>query len=240
MRSIIILPTYNEIGNLRRTISEIFEAQPDITVLIVDDNSPDGTGAEADLIASEKPLHIFVLHRTENKGLGYSYLDGFRWALNRNRYDTIITMDADGSHNPKYIAGMLEVLEKHPYNVIQGSRWVDNAGVDGWAFSRQIISKLGSWYARIMLGMKIKDITGGFRAYPTIALSYLDLDKFASEGYSFQIETLYSLSRSGFTIEEYPIVFTERVSGDSKMSWTVAIESLRNVSRWGWQRVTGR
>lgn len=240
MRALVILPTYNEIGNLRRTIYAIRAAQPDISILIVDDNSPDGTGAEADLISEEAPLHIFTLHRPEDKGLGRSYLDGFRWALNRHRYDAIITMDADGSHNPQYIRGMLSVLETHPYNIVQGSRWVPGAGVSGWAKSRQLISKTGSWYARQALGLKVKDITGGFRAYPTIALSYLDLNNFVSEGYSFQIETLYSLSSHGFEITEYPIVFTERVSGSSKMSWGIAVESLRNVTRWGWQRFTGK
>lgn len=240
MRTLIILPTYNEIGNLRRTVYAIRSALPNVSILIVDDNSPDGTGYEADLLAGEAPLHIFTLHRIRDRGLGRSYLDGFRWALDRCRYDAIVTMDADGSHNPKYIQGMLSTLETKPYNIIQGSRWVPGAGVSGWAQSRQLISKAGSWYARQALGLKVKDITGGFRVYSTIALSYLNLNNFVSEGYSFQIETLYSLSSRGFEITEYPIIFNERVSGYSKMSWGIALESLRNVTLWGWQRFTGR
>jgi dolichol-phosphate mannosyltransferase len=225
----MVIPTYNEAANLAWIITRLRRAEPEIDVLVVDDNSPDGTGALADRIASTDS-HVHVLHRTEKAGLGAAYLAGFGWALEQG-YDVIGEMDADGSHQPEELGRLLEALESA--DLVIGSRYVRGGSVVNWPLSRQLLSRGGNLYVRVLLGIGIRDATAGFRVFRRATLEKIDLASVESAGYVFQTDLAARTLRAGLVVKEVPIQFVERVRGASKMSGAVASESLRLVTRWG-------
>lgn len=228
VRALIITPTYNERDNLSAFVEAVFEVVPEAHVLVVDDASPDGTGELADAMAARDP-RVHVLHRPGKLGLGTAYVDGFRFALERG-YDVAFEMDADLSHDPRYVPEMLRALEGGA-DVVLGSRNVHGGGVLGWGLGRHILSKGGSLYARVILGVGIHDLTTGYKAYTRRALRALDLDRVRSNGYAFQIETTYRALRKGLRVEEVPIVFVDRRAGRSKMSRRIFAEAVVEVWR---------
>jgi dolichol-phosphate mannosyltransferase len=223
-RAVVLLPTYNERDTVGRIVPAILAAAP-VDVCIVDDNSPDGTGQIADELAATEP-RVQVLHRPGKQGLGRAYLDGFRWALERG-YERILEMDADFSHPPRYLPELLRLTDTH--DLALGSRWVKGGGTERWPLSRQLISRGGSLYARLCLGVSIRDLTGGFKCFRREVLEKLDLSAIRSTGYAFQIEVTYRAIESGFRVVETPIVFVERESGVSKMSRRIVLEAVLTV-----------
>jgi dolichol-phosphate mannosyltransferase len=232
-RVAVIMPTYNERGNIESTVSRVRRAEPGADLLVVDDNSPDGTGEIADKLAAEDS-HIHVLHRERKAGLGAAYIAGFRWALDRG-YGVVVEMDADGSHLPEELPRLLEALAGA--DLVLGSRYVPGGTVVNWPKSREMLSRGGNTYARLMLGISLKDSTGGYRAYRASTLQKIPLDEVESQGYCFQIDLAMRAIRAGLTVVEVPITFVERVHGTSKMSRAVVAEALWRVTVWG---VTGR
>jgi dolichol-phosphate mannosyltransferase len=226
---VVLIPTYNERENLSPIVSRLRAAVPEADVLILDDNSPDGTGALADRLAADDG-QVRVLHRPNKEGLGMAYLAGFAWALERG-YDVVVEMDADGSHQPEQLHSLLEALADA--DVVLGSRWVPGGSVVNWPFHRKFLSVGGNVYVRVFLGMPIGDATGGYRAYRASALRTLDLQKGASQGYCFQVDLAWRAIRAGLRVVEVPITFVERTMGDSKMSQDIVNESLRNITMWG-------
>jgi dolichol-phosphate mannosyltransferase len=198
-------------------------------ILIVDDNSPDGTGELADKLAAADE-HVQVLHRPGKGGLGAAYLAGFGWALDRG-YGAVVEMDADGSHDPAELPSLLSALEQA--DLVLGSRWVPGGTVRNWPRSRALLSRGGNAYARIMLGLSVHDATGGYRAYRSATLHQIGLHDIRSQGYCFQIELVLRAARAGLVIAEVPITFTERVRGSSKMSQAIVAEALWRVTEWG-------
>jgi dolichol-phosphate mannosyltransferase len=225
----VVIPTYNERENLEGIVAGVRAAVPDADVLIVDDNSPDGTGELADKLAlADDRMH--VLHRTQKAGLGAAYLAGFGWALDRG-YGALVEMDADGSHDPAELPDLLAALETA--DLVVGSRWVKGGTVRNWPRSREILSRGGNAYARFALGLSVHDATGGYRAYRAEALRDLGLHAVRSQGYCFQIELTARAAQAGKIITEVPITFTERVRGSSKMSNAIVAEALVRVTQWG-------
>ena len=239
-RTLVIVPTYNERDSLPVLVSRVRAATPEVDILVVDDNSPDGTGDIADGMAAGDD-HVTVLHRAGKEGLGAAYLAGFSLAFERG-YDAVVEMDADGSHRPEDLPALLAALEDA--DVVLGSRWVPGGSVVNWPRSRAFLSRGGNAYARIMLSMPLRDATGGFRAYRTAALRALDLDSVESQGYCFQIDLAWRALQRGFTVREVPITFVEREQGTSKMSNRIVAEALLRVTEWGvasrWARLRGR
>jgi dolichol-phosphate mannosyltransferase len=219
---LIILPTYNEKENLERIVGKILNVDPSYHILVVDDNSPDGTGEIAEKLKQENP-NIHVMHRKKKAGLGRAYLDGFRYALDRE-YEYVFEMDADFSHHPKYIPDMLEAAEEA--DLVIGSRYITGVNVIDWPMSRLLLSYFANLYARIITGMPVKDTTGGFKCFKRKVLENLKFDKISSSGYSFQIEVNYICWKKGFTIKEIPIIFIDRKYGESKMSTGIIREAL--------------
>jgi dolichol-phosphate mannosyltransferase len=232
-RVAVIMPTYNEGANIEPTAGRVRRAVPDADLLVVDDNSPDGTGELADKLAAEDP-HIHVLHRDRKAGLGAAYIAGFRWALEHG-YDVVVEMDADGSHLPEELPRLLGALADA--DLVLGSRYVPGGTVVNWPKSRELLSRGGNTYARLMLGISLKDSTGGYRAYRASTLRKIALDEVESQGYCFQIDLAMRAIRAGLKVTEVPITFVERVHGTSKMSRAVVAEALWRVTVWG---VTGR
>lgn len=229
-RSLVIIPTYNEIDNIKGLISAVLEGTPASNeILVVDDGSPDGTGQLVDSIASTSS-RVHVLHRAKKMGLGTAYVAGFRWGLER-AFDDLIEMDADFSHDPKYLPKMLDLLRN--YDFVIGSRYVLGGGTKNWGLSRQILSRCGSFYSRIILGAKIRDFTGGFNGWRRQVLEAIDLESLRSDGYSFQIELKYRAYNRGFRFIEFPIVFEDRKVGKSKMNHRIIVEALGRV--WGFR-----
>jgi dolichol-phosphate mannosyltransferase len=228
--TIVIVPTYNEIDGLAAIIERIRAAVPTATVLIVDDASPDGTGDLADRLAA-RDAAVRVLHRTEKNGLGQAYLAGFAIAL-AERFDFIVQIDADGSHDPNDLPRMLE-LASNGADLVIGSRWVQGGAVRNWPKVRQAISRTGNGYARFMLRSSIHDITAGFRVFRGETLRQLALDDVSSQGYCFQVELAWRAERNGLTVTEHPITFVERESGRSKMHVGIVAEALLRVTGWG-------
>jgi len=227
-RVLIVIPTYNEVENLKPITSAVLEATPEtVHVLVVDDGSPDGTGKLADELAAANP-RIHVLHRTSKQGLGPAYIAGFRWGFEQN-YDRLIEMDADFSHNPKFLPAMLANLEK--YDFVIGSRYVAGGGTVNWGLMRKIISRGGSLYARLILGAPIRDFTGGFNGWHRKVLEGINLASLEAGGYSFQIELKYRAFKKGFKSIEFPILFEDRRVGKSKMSSKIVIEALSLVPK---------
>ena len=228
-RVLVVIPTYNERDNLEWIVGRVRTATPKVDVLVVDDGSPDGTGALADALAAADP-QVSVLHRTEKAGLGAAYLHGFRIALERG-YDVIGEMDADGSHQPEQLPRLLEALEHA--DLVIGSRWVPGGSVVNWPFSRKVLSVGGNIYARVLLGIPLHDVTAGFRLFRRTTLEAIDLGSVESAGYIFQTDLAFRTLRAGLRVVEVPIEFVERIRGESKMSRDVAIESLRRITAWG-------
>lgn len=227
-RILIIIPTYNERNNLAALATAIY-AQGPFDILIVDDNSPDGTGALADDLAVQYAGRFFVLHRRGKLGLGTAYLEGFRWGLARG-YDLLFQMDADFSHDPGHLPQFLARIHAGA-DLVLGSRYVRGGGTRNWSLLRRIISRGGSFYAQVILGLPIHDLTGGFKCFRRRVLETLDLDRIRSNGYSFQIEVTYRAFRRGFRIVETPILFVDRRVGQSKMHRRIVYEAIFMVWR---------
>ncbi len=228
-RVVVVVPTYNEADNLMWIVGRLREALPEVDVIVVDDGSPDGTGGIADRLAAEDPC-VSVVHRRTKDGLGAAYRHGFRVALERG-YDVIGEMDADGSHQPEQLPLLLEALEDA--DLVLGSRWVPGGSVVNWPWARRALSRGGNLYTRALLGIPVRDATGGFRLFRRTALEKLDLDGVQSVGYCFQVDLAWRAVEAGLRVREVPIEFVERERGDSKMSPDVAWESLRRITRWG-------
>jgi dolichol-phosphate mannosyltransferase len=225
-QSLIIVPTYNEAENVRGVAQKFLAALPGCELLFVDDNSPDGTGAILDQLAAANP-RIHVMHRAGKLGLGTAYIEGFGWGLARG-YEYLFEMDADGSHDPKYLPQMLALAEDGA-DVVVGSRNVPGGGTENWGIGRKIISKGGSLYARTILGIDVRDVTAGFVCWRRTALEAIDLAGIGSNGYSFQIEMKYRALKQGLRLVETPIIFVDRRVGQSKMSRAIVAEALLKV-----------
>ncbi|HWO56959.1 MAG TPA: polyprenol monophosphomannose synthase [bacterium] len=236
MKPLVVIPTYNEKDNLPRIVPEVLAQDPSISVLVVDDNSPDGTGALADQLAAANP-RVQVLHRPGKQGLGKAYLDGFRWALERD-YDRIIEMDADFSHNPAYLPALLSASAEA--DVVLGSRYSSGVNVINWPMSRLLLSYFANVYARVITGMKVRDLTGGFKCFRRQVLETIDLAAVHSNGYAFQIEMSFRAHRRGFSIREIPIVFVDREHGHSKMSKAIVREAIWMVPKLRLMAIFGR
>lgn len=234
---LVIVPTYNELENLPRKVPLILDQDPRIDVLVVDDASPDGTGPLADGMAREDP-RIHVLHREAKDGLGRAYLAGFAWGLEHG-YDLLFEMDADISHPPDALPRLIEAARA--YDVVIGSRYVGGrVNVLNWPLMRLLISVFGSWYARTITRMPVRDATGGFNGWHRRVLEAVDLGRVRSNGYAFQIELKFRAWAKGFTLTEVPILFTERDSGESKMSKRIVREAVWRVWWLKFQQITGR
>lgn len=230
-RVLVVVPTYNEVENVRLITDRVRAAVPEAHLLIADDNSPDGTGAVADELAAADD-HIQVLHRAGKQGLGAAYVAGFRWALDRG-YDVVVSMDADGSHAPEELPRLLNAARDA--DVVLGSRWVPGGKVVNWPKRREALSRGGSLYSRMALGLPVRDATGGYRAYRAEVLQKIDLETVISQGYCFQIDMATRGWRAGFRVVEVPITFAERELGQSKMSSSIVREALWRVTVWGVQ-----
>ena len=236
MKPIVVVPTYNEIENLERIVGLIREQPGGFHILIVDDNSPDGTGRLADELSSRHPEEVRVLHRASKEGLGRAYVAGFGHVLKMPEYDAIIQMDADLSHDPSYLPEFLKMLET--YDCVLGSRYLHGISVVNWDFKRLVLSKGASLYVKLITSMPYSDATGGFKAWRREALSAIGLDQLFSNGYLFQIETTYRLHRTkGFSIGEISIIFRDRDLGRSKIDFPIILEAVWGVIRL---RLTGR
>lgn len=226
---VVVIPTFNEIDNLEVIVHRTLATVPDVSILVVDDDSPDGTGRLADdLSASDSRVH--VLHRTTKDGLGAAYLAGFDWALRRD-HDVVVEMDADGSHRPEQLPDLLAALDRA--DLVLGSRWVAGGGVENWPRSRELLSRGGNAYARRALRIPLADATSGFRAFRASALRAIDLQDVASHGYCFQVDLARRVIRAGLRVREVPISFREREAGTSKMTGSIVGEALARVSWWG-------
>jgi len=228
-RVLVVIPTYDERENLEWIVGRVRSAVPEVDVLVVDDGSPDGTGELADRLAATDP-QVSVLHRTEKAGLGAAYLHGFRVALERG-YDVVGEMDADGSHQPEQLPLLLAALRDA--DLVIGSRWVPGGSVVNWPLSRKVLSVGGNAYARMLLGIPVRDVTAGYRLFRRSTLERIDLESVESAGYIFQTDLAFRTVRAGLRVVEVPIEFVERVRGESKMSRDVATESLRRITTWG-------
>ncbi|MEW1627893.1 polyprenol monophosphomannose synthase [Streptomyces sp. NPDC089173] len=226
---LVIIPTYNEVENIRPIVERVRTAVPDADILVADDNSPDGTGKAADEIAAADD-QVHVLHRKGKEGLGAAYLAGFAWGTEHG-YGVLVEMDADGSHQPEELPRLLTALKGA--DLVLGSRWVPGGRVVNWPKSREVISRGGSLYSRLALGLSVRDVTGGYRAFRTETLQGLGLDEVASQGYCFQVDLARRSVEAGYHVVEVPITFVDREVGDSKMSRDILVEALWRVTGWG-------
>jgi dolichol-phosphate mannosyltransferase len=231
-RVLVVVPTYDERLNLEPVVGRVRSAVPAADVLVVDDASPDGTGEIADRLAAEDD-QVHVLHRVGKQGLGSAYLAGFGWGLQRG-YDVLVEMDADGSHQPEQLPDLLAALADA--DLVLGSRWVSGGSVVNWPRSRELLSRGGNTYVRLMLGLGLRDATGGFRAFRRETLDKLDLDAVASQGYCFQVDLARRAVSQELRVVEVPIEFVEREHGVSKMSGAIVREALWRVTVWGLAR----
>lgn len=227
---LVIIPTYNESQNIESITTRLRKAVPHAHILIADDNSPDGTGDTADRLA-EGDDHIHVMHRTGKQGLGAAYLAGFEWGMDHG-YGVLVSHDADGSHQPEELPRLLQAINEGA-DMVKGSRWVKGGSIVNWPASRVVISKAGSLWTRIWLGIPVKDATGGFNAYRATTLRGMNLNEVASAGYCFQIDLVWRAIKHGFKVVEVPIEFVEREFGDSKMSRNIVVEALLRTTLWG-------
>ncbi len=228
-RLLITLCTYNELENLPKLVEEIHQFAEDAEILVIDDNSPDGTGKLADEL-SEKDSRIHVLHREGKLGLGTATMAGFQYGIDQN-YDFILNMDADFSHHPRYISALRECMEEADVGI--GSRYIKGGGVEGWGFRRHFMSQGINCYARIFLGLKTKDNSGSFRCYRVTKLREIDFSKIRAKGYAFQEEILYRCRKVGCTFKETPIIFEDRMYGTSKINNMEAVSALWVIFRLG-------
>src|SRR5579872_3853061 len=227
MKTLLIIPTYNEVENLPPLLKEIFKYAPETDILIVDDNSPDGTGELADKISAEN-AQVQVMHRAGKLGLGTAYIAGFKYAV-EHHYDAAFEMDADFSHDPCYLPNFLNAIESA--DLVIGSRYVEGGGTPNWSPLRRFISGGGNIFARFMLGIPVHDCTAGFRCYRRNVLESIDLDSIESQGYAFQVELAYRVYKHNFKIVETPIIFQDRRVGKSKMSRAIFLEGFTWVIR---------
>ncbi|MEU4255107.1 polyprenol monophosphomannose synthase [Streptomyces fradiae] len=234
---LVIIPTYNEADNVAAIVSRVRASVPRAHVLVADDNSPDGTGKIADELADSDD-RVHVLHRAGKEGLGAAYLAGFAWGIERG-YDVLVEMDADGSHQPEELPRLLDALDGGA-DLVLGSRWVPGGKVVNWPRSREFLSRGGNLYSRTLLGVPIKDVTGGYRAFRRRTLEGLGMDRVASQGYCFQVDLAWRTVKAGFKVVEVPITFVERERGDSKMSRAIVVEALWRVTAWGVGHRLGR
>ncbi len=225
---LVIIPTFNEKENIEAICERLRRAAPRADILIADDNSPDGTGRIADRMADADP-QIHVMHRTAKNGLGAAYLAGFRWGLERG-YDALVEMDADGSHQPEQLPGLLTALEGA--DMVKGSRYVPGGQVVNWPKTRELLSRGGSLWTRLMIGLPVADITGGFNAFRAATLKAI-IGHITSAGYNFQVDLTWQVVSRGMTVAEVPITFVERQLGQSKMSGAIVIEALLKTTAWG-------
>jgi len=228
--TLVVIPTYNERESLPILLEQLLVVSPQLSILVVDDNSPDGTGEYADQLAATEP-RVTVLHRTEKQGLGPAYVAGFGWALERD-FEIIVEMDADGSHLVEELPTLIAAVQNGAALAI-GSRWVKGGTIVNWPRYRQAISRTGTAYARVLLRSQLHDITSGFRAFSRAALESIDLSSLGAAGYVFQIELAWRIERQGLPIREVPITFVERAHGSSKMTTRIVVEALAKVTRWG-------
>ena len=233
---LVIVPTYDEAENLGPIAARLRAAVPAVHLLVVDDGSPDGTGAIADGLAASDD-HVHVLHRSAKAGLGAAYIAGFGWAREHG-YDVVVEMDADGSHSPEQLPRLLAALEHA--DVVLGSRWVPGGEVVNWPRSREVLSRGGNAYTRVLLGLPLRDATGGYRAYRRAVLDGLPLHQVASQGYCFQVDLAWQAWSAGHEVVEVPITFVERERGESKMSRSIVAEALWRVTWWGVRSVRSR
>jgi dolichol-phosphate mannosyltransferase len=231
---LVVVPTYNEIESLESLIGRLRQAVPDADVLIVDDGSPDGTGALADGLAADDP-QVQVLHRERKDGLGRAYLAGFERAIAENR-DFVVEIDADGSHDPVALPAMLQLAQEAKADLVLGSRWVPGGTVLNWPWFRRAISRAGNGYAKTMLRSRISDLTSGYRVFRVAALRRLAFTDVSSQGYCFQVELAWRLERAGCKVVEHPIAFVERANGRSKMHIGIVLEALMRVTAWGFTK----
>ncbi|GGQ15212.1 polyprenol monophosphomannose synthase [Streptosporangium pseudovulgare] len=236
-RVLVVVPTYNERENLPAIVGRVRAAVPEAHVLVADDASPDGTGAVADELAAGDD-HVHVLHRPGKQGLGAAYIAGFRWGMAEG-FDVLVEMDADGSHQPEELPKLLERLAGGADLVI-GSRWVPGGEVVNWPASREFLSRGANVYARMMLGIPVRDATAGFRAYRAATLEKIGLDDVESQGYCFQVDLTLRTVRHGLRVAEVPIVFVERTAGVSKMSRGIMVEAFWRIMQWGLSGLPGR
>lgn len=232
IKACVVLPTYNEAGTIREVIERVLASSEVAHVLVVDDNSPDGTGRIADEIAATEP-RVEVLHRSEKAGLGPAYRAGFRRALDRG-FDAIIEMDSDLSHDPADVARLIEAAARA--DLVIGSRYVPGGATRNWSRARETLSRAGNLYARALLRFDLQDATSGFRCYRRAVLAAIPLDQVRTEGYAFQIEMAWRAWLLGFAVAEIPIVFAERREGSSKMSRSIVLEAVTKVARWALRR----
>jgi dolichol-phosphate mannosyltransferase len=234
LKTLVVMPTYNEAKSLASTVVGLLEEIAGVDVLVVDDNSQDGTAAIADLL-SINHSRVSVLHRHTKQGLGPAYIDGFRYAF-ANDYEVVVEMDADGSHQASDLQAILSATTRA--DLVIGSRWIPGGSVQNWPITRVLLSKFGNLYARLMLGTHIFDMTSGFRAYQSGFLQKLITSRVSSQGYSFQVELAYRATKTG-VVKEVPITFVERTEGRSKMTLGIVFEALVKIQLWGIRRLFG-
>jgi len=236
VKSLVIIPTYNEIDNIKKIIEQVLPQHDSIEILIVDDNSPDGTGKIVLEIMKETD-RVHLIERSGKLGLGSAYVEGFKYAIN-NKYDYVIEMDADFSHNPNDLPRLIEAIQGN--DLVIGSRYVDGVNVVNWPMSRLLLSYFASFYVKIITGMRIDDPTGGFKCFRRSVLEQIDLDTIMSDGYSFQVEMNYRVYTKGLRVKEIPIIFYERTDGQSKMSKQIVWEAIGMVWRLRFMAIMGR
>lgn len=237
-RVCICVPTYNERTTLPKTVARIRAAVPEADVLVLDDNSPDGTGEVADELAAQDP-QVRVLHRSDKQGLGPAYQAGFAWA-EEHGYDTVVEIDADGSHQPEQLVDLLRTAQDTGADLVIGSRWIPGGSVHNWPAPRRLLSVGANTYARLALGIPVRDSTAGFRVYRLAALREMDIGAVASQGYSFQVELTVRALERNLNVVEVPIAFIERREGTSKMSGAIVREAMVKVGVWGVRRRAGQ
>ena len=233
-KTLIIIPTYNEAGNISILLNSILSSTKSIDVLVVDDASPDGTAEIVDEIRkSSETISIFLLRRSSKKGLGRAYINAYRWALSQN-YQLIGQMDADGSHRVEDLLTLLESIGSDSnIDLVVGSRWIPEGAIEGWSYCRNILSRVANIYSKVVLQSGLNDMTSGFRIYRPQILQTIDFEKISSQGYSFQIEMALEVKQVGGNVLEIPITFVERANGQSKMTFAIVIEAMRLVTMWG-------
>ena len=236
-KTLIIIPTYNEIDNIEKMIRTVFDLHQGISILIIEDGSPDGTAEAVKKLQEEFPKQLHMIERTGKQGLGTAYITGFKWALERD-YEYVFEMDCDFSHDPKQIPDLLEAAQEN--DLVIGSRYIDGIRIINWPFKRLLLSYLASVYTRIVTGIPVYDTTGGFKCFTRKALETLNLDNIVSKGYIFQLELNYKIWCHGLRVKEVPIIFYERRDGESKMGGGIIFEALFAVVRLRVYRMMGK
>ena len=237
--TLIIVPTFNEIDNIELLLAAIFNRYQEVHVLVVDDNSPDGTAKRVSCITNKFPKQLFLLKRLNKQGLGSAYIEGFKWSL-KGSYKYIFEMDADFSHSPKDLEQIYKACSEDQVDLAIGSRYKGGINVVNWPLSRILLSYLASWYVRLLTNMPIKDPTAGFVCYKRIVLESIDLDRVKFVGYAFQIEMKYKAYNKKFKIKEIPIIFTDRARGVSKLTKGIIMEAVIGVIRMRFQQIIGK